>query len=95
MNRQKLTETIRSIYDWPLDDDKTWEVYNNFLNLLLSEDVDTKDFLMGITKFDKGQRLSYRNRLSEMGYELRPDELAQYIVLIIIAFNEVAEVKNG
>jgi len=95
MNRQKLTETIKSIYDWPLDEEKTWEVYNNFLNLLLSDDVNTKDFFMKITKFDKKQRQEYRNHLSEMGYELRPDELAQYIVLIIIAFNEVAEVKNG
>lgn len=95
MNRQKLTETIKSIYDWPLDEDKTWEVYNNFLNLLLSDDKGTSDFLMQLTKFDKSQRQKYRNHLSELGYELRPDELAQYIVLILIAFNEVSEVKNG
>ena len=95
MNKTELINTIKSIYDWPIDEKKTWEVYNNFIELLLAGDQGTKDYLDSIIKFNKEQRQEYRNHIAELGYELRPDELSQYILLIIIAFNEVKELQNG
>lgn len=95
MNKKELTKTIKSIYEWPLQQDRAWEIYNNFVDLLLSGDAGTEAYLKQIINFNKEQRQKYRNHLADKGFELRPDELSQYVLLIIIAFNEVKELQNG
>jgi hypothetical protein len=52
----------------------------------------TVEFFLELTRFDKSQRRQYRSHLSDLGFELRPDELDQYILLIMLAIMEVVEV---
>jgi hypothetical protein len=52
-------------------------------------------FLSSLTKFDKKNRQKYRQHLADRGFEIRPDELNQYILLIIIAMTKSVEVGNG
>jgi len=94
MNRQELLRLLKSIYDWPIPDDTAWSVYNNFLEIFMTEDAATLDYLYQLVESDKYERLLYRNRLAEMGHELRPDELNQYIFLIVIAMSEYIELEN-
>lgn len=89
MNKQQLLETLYSIYDWPIDGDSAWRVYNNILELFNSGDFTTIDYLMDMVKTTKEERLIYRNSLAEQGYELRPDEVNQYIFLITVAMSQV------
>ncbi len=89
MNKQQLLETLHSIYDWPIEDENAWRVYNNILDLFNSGDFTTIDYLMDMIKTSKKERLEYRNSLAEIGYELRPDEVNQYIFLITVAMTQV------
>jgi hypothetical protein len=90
--QNEIYETLKSIYDWPIDREQSWLVYNNFKDLLSSGDSRTVDFFIELTRFDKSQRRQYRSHLADLGFELRPDELNQYIVLIMLAIVEVVEV---
>ena len=93
MNKEKLSQIINSIYEWPIPEVKAWEVYKNLKDLTSEEDsLDTLDFLKLIVSFDKNQRLDYRNYLASLGYELRPDEFNQYILIIMIVLTETVEV---
>jgi hypothetical protein len=93
MNKEKLTNTINSIYDWPLDPDTAWEIYNNIKDLASDDCVATIDYLRLVVAFDKSQRRAYRNHLASKGFELRPDELNQYILIVMIVLTETVKVN--
>lgn len=90
--KQDLVKTMQSIYDWPLSEDVIWDVYSNFLELALTKDEYVIEFLNKVIDFTSLERREYRNKLASMGFELRPDELSQYTVLIMIALKESIEV---
>jgi len=90
--QDEIYKTLKSIYDWPLERGDSWKVYNNFKDLLSVGDDRTVEFFLELTRFDKSQRRQYRSHLSDLGFELRPDELDQYILLIMLAIMEVVEV---
>ena len=92
MDNEKLINTVKSIYDWPISDEKIVEVYNNLKDIIKSGDEETVNFMEMLIKFDKKQRMQYRNYLASIGYELRPNELDQYILLLIIAMLDMIEV---
>ena len=92
MDKEKLLKTVKSIYDWPIEDDKIFEVYQNFKEIIRSGDKEAISFFENIIKFDKKQRMKYRNHLASIGYELRPTELDQYILLMIIVMLEMVGV---
>ena len=91
-NQDEIYKTVKSIYDWPLDKEQSWLVYSNFKEILSAGDIGTVDFFIELTRFDKTQRRKYRSHLASLGFELRPDELNQYILLIMLAIMEVVEV---
>jgi hypothetical protein len=93
MNKEKLNKTIKSIYDWPLDPETAWEIYNNIKELASDDCLATIDYLKLVVAFDKPQRMKYRNHLASKGFELRPDELNQYILIVMIVLTETAKVK--
>ena len=90
--KKDLVKTMQSIYEWPLEEDVIWEVYSNFLELALTKDEYVLEFLNKVVDFTSYERQEYRNKLASMGFELRPDELSQYTVLIMIALKESIEV---
>ncbi len=94
-----VVRTIRDIFDWPLDSEDILRVYDNFYSIIFeSIEAETSDwkFFSDITKLDVGQRRDYRNKLADLGYELRPDELNQYVCIIMLAMINVAQRnKNG
>jgi len=93
MNKEQIVETVKSIYDWPLPEEKIWSVYNNFTELLSGEpDYETIRYCEKIVNFPKKDRKKYRNKLASLGFELRPDELDQYIMIMMIVLTENIEV---
>ena len=96
MNKEELYKTLSSIYNNPISELSAWEVFNNFLELFMSEDYHTVDYLCRVIELSVLERLSFRNELAELGFELTPNELNQYILLMIIALNEyVEETQEG
>jgi len=90
--KEDLVRTMQSIYEWPLKEDVIWDVYSNFLELALTKDEYVLEYLNKVVDFSSSERIEYRNKLAEQGFELRPDELSQYTVLIMIALKESIEV---
>ena len=90
--KEDLVRTMQSIYEWPLEEDVIWDVYSNFLELALTKDEYVLEYLNKVVDFSSSERIEYRNKLAEQGFELRPDELSQYTVLIMIALKESIEV---
>jgi hypothetical protein len=90
--KEDLVRTMQSIYEWPLKEDVIWDVYSNFLELALTKDEYVVEYLNKVVDFSSSERIEYRNKLAEQGFELRPDELSQYTVLIMIALKESIEV---
>ena len=85
MNKEYLLSVLHSIYDWPISDDSAWRVYNNFVEMCNTEDFAMRDYLFDLINLNKKERLVFRNRVAELGFELRPDEVDQYIFLIVMA----------
>ena len=73
-------------------------VYSNFYAIIFdSIKAETKDwhFFSDVTKLDIAQRKDYRNKIADMGHELRPDELNQYICIIMMVLIDVEkEIKQ-
>jgi hypothetical protein len=93
MKMKEITRIIQNIYDWPLDEIKICEVYNNFTNILKSDyDLDVIEYFNKVISLSREDRLTYRNRISNLGFELRPDELDQYILILMIVMTERIEV---
>jgi hypothetical protein len=91
---ENLTDTekdvvrkIFGIFDWPLPPEEIVRVYSNFYSII-SDSVSSGsadwEFFESITKLDVNQRRDYRNKLASVGHELRPDELNQYICIIML-----------
>ena len=92
---------ITSIFDWPLPPEEIIRVYSNFYAIIFdSIKSETADwcFFSDVTKLDIAQRKDYRNKIADMGHELRPDELNQYICIIMMVLIDVEKEikqKNG
>lgn len=88
MDEHRVIKVLRSVYDSDMDEEHVLNCYFSFLDLFLEQDPPTTSYLLSLLRFTKKQRLSYRNRLAELGFELTPNELNQYIFLLIMAVNE-------
>ena len=94
MSEQRIVDILRSVYDSSLKDDQVLNCYFSFLDLFLEQDLPTTSYLLSILQLTKRQRLQYRNKLAELGFELTPNELNQYIFLLIMALNEYVDLTD-
>ena len=85
MEQEELLTLLVILYDNTIDFDKAWRTYNNFLAIFKDEDEDTIDYLLNIVNMNYRQKLLLRNRIAERGYELTPNELDQYIFILLMA----------
>jgi hypothetical protein len=68
-----------------LEEDKAWDTYLKFYNICKNGDKDTIDYLEKIGSMNKKQMLEWRTRLAEMGMELTPDQVEDYIFVLSLA----------
>ena len=85
MKHEELLTLLVILYDNTIDFDKAWRTYNNFLAIFKDEDEATIDYLLNIVNMNYRQKLLLRNRIAERGYELTPNELDQYIFILLMA----------
>ena len=85
MKHEDLLTLLVILYENTIDFDKAWRTYNNFLAIFKDEDEDTIDYLLNIVNMNYRQKLLLRNRIAERGYELTPNELDQYIFILLMA----------
>jgi len=88
MEKKELIKTLNSVYETTMEGDHIWDCYCAFLELFFEDDPITTNYLVSLVELTRTQRLKYRNRLAELGFELTPTELNQYIFLLLIALSE-------
>ena len=85
MRQEKISTLLNALYNDAIKPDSAWETYIKFYKLCLDQDVDTMEYLQGVVNMDQKQRLILRNRIAERGFELTPNELNQYIFLLLLS----------
>ena len=68
-----------------LEEDTAWDVYLKFYKICKTGDQDTIDYLEKIGSMNKKQMLEWRTRLAEMGMELTPAQVEDYIFVLSLA----------
>jgi len=93
---QDIVKILDSLYEWPIPRDKTIDVYTSLFEIFLFDgDERTMEYIERVANFNTEEKKQYRNRLAELGFELRPDEISQYLVIINVALKEFREAFDG
>jgi len=85
MEQEDLLTLLVILFDDSIDFDRAWRTYNNFVNIFEDEDPATVDYLLNVVNMNYQERLILRNRIAERGYELTPNELDQYVFILLMA----------
>jgi hypothetical protein len=85
MTKEKIISLLVALHDDPIEINSALRTYDNFLQIFKEEDEETMDYMFGIVNMNLSQRLILRNSIAERGYELTPNELDQYIFLLLMA----------
>lgn len=84
MQKIELKNILRKCYGETIDLETAWIVYNNIVELCQSQDVETIFYLLETVGMNQKQRLLWRNRLAEKGFELTPEQVNQYLLVITL-----------
>ena len=85
MDSKQLYKILSNTYETAMTEERGWEVYSNFINLFKLGEVDTTEYLLDLITLNKNERLLYRHSLAEQGFELTPNEVNQYCLLLVVA----------
>ncbi len=91
MNKEQLTLVLQAFFDDSISRTSAWLAYCNFKNLLNDGDKDTIEYFLRVVEMNRISRLKLRNSMAEQGNELTPNQLDQYIFLLLLALNEYIE----
>ena len=58
-------------------------------------DENTMEYIEAVANYNESEKKEYRNRLAALGFELRPDEISQYLLIINMALKEFKEASDG
>jgi len=94
MEKSQLIKIVSKVYEPAIDPEKAWSSYTNFILLFFEGDPETIDYLLTICELGQKERLLLRHKIAEQGYELTPNELNQYILLIMIALTEYINIRE-
>jgi hypothetical protein len=88
MKKKEINLLLSSIYEDPIESTNAWRSYSSFVLLFDESDQNLTEYLLNVVELNRQQRLEFRNKIAEKGYELTPNQLNQYILLIMIALRE-------
>ena len=91
MKKKEIDFLLSAIYEEPIEISSAWRSYSSFVSLFDEDDQEIVDYLLNIVELNRKQRLDFRNKIAERGYELTPNQLNQYILLIMIALREYVD----
>jgi formate dehydrogenase maturation protein FdhE len=86
MNKKKFKKIMHSFDKNEIDLEHAWEVYLRMLKLFkYSNGDETLEYLERLACMDQKQKLIWRNKLAEMGIELTPSQVDDYIFILSLA----------
>lgn len=91
MNPEQLVLILETCFKDVISKSSAWLAYCNFSDWLHDGDDATMEYFFHVVEMDKKERLRLRTTMSENGHELTPNQLDQYILLLLLALNEYIE----
>ena len=88
MKQKEINLLLSTIYEDPIESANAWRSYSSFVLLFDESDQNLTEYLLTVVQLNRQQRLQFRNKIAERGYELTPNQLNQYILLVMIAMRE-------
>jgi hypothetical protein len=85
MKQQKISALLKALYHDTIKLESVNTTYNNFYKLCLDSDKSTMDYLHDVINMCLSERLELRSRIAERGFELTPNQLDQYIFILVLA----------
>ena len=85
MKQQKISALLKALYHDTIKLESVNTTYNNFYKLCLDSDKGTMDYLHDVINMRLNERLELRGRIAERGFELTPNQLDQYIFILVLA----------
>ena len=85
MEETGLYQILTSCYDDALHSSTAWNVYKKMVELCKDDDFYTIIYLYRLCYMDREEKLLWRTKIAEMGFELTPTEVDQYILIVRLA----------
>ena len=89
MDKELLYDMLSSAYVDTIDINKAWSLYENFDELCINGDFTTILYLYKICMMNKQEKLKWRTKIAELGFELTPNEVDQYLLILTIVLSSV------
>jgi len=84
MDKELLHDLLSAAYEDVIDIDRAWGLYESFDDLCVQGDFTTILYVYKICMMGKVEKLRWRMRLAELGFELTPNEVDQYLLILTI-----------
>jgi|TARA_R110000824_G_scaffold285481_1_gene473666 hypothetical protein len=85
MKQEKISTLLKALYHDTIKLESANATYNNFYKMCLDGDKVTMDYLHDVINMSSDERLELRTRIAERGFELTPNQLDQYIFILVLA----------
>ena len=89
MDKELLYDLLSGSYEDTIDIDKAWSLYKSFDDLCIEGDFTTIVYVYKICMMDNPEKLRWRTRLAELGFELTPNEVDQYLLILTLVLTSV------
>lgn len=91
ITKNYLNDMLLSAYNESIGVDRAWDSFVKFKEYISSGDKDTIKYFMDLVTKDYTDILKLRTSIAEIGYELTPSELSQYIFILTLSMLDSIE----
>ena len=91
ITKDNLKDLLSSAYNDSIDEDRAWHSFTKFKEYVCSGDKDTIKYFLDLTSKEHSDILKLRTHIAEMGYELTPSELSQYLFILTVSMLDSIE----
>lgn len=91
ITKNDLKELLISAYNDSIDENLAWDSFTRFKEHICSGDKNTVKYFVDLVNKDHKDILRLRTSIAEMGYELTPSELSQYLFILTVSMLDSIE----
>jgi len=93
-SKKELTYLLNISYENPIDEKSAIDSYNRFEEFISCADQETIQYFTKIISLDSFELLELREKIAEIGYELTPEQMSQYIFILLICLTDNIKPKQ-
>jgi len=82
VNKKDLCAMLEYAFDDPISEQEAWDTFNRFDDYVKNGDAETIDYFISLMMYKKTDVLKLRCQMAELGYELTPSQLSQYLFIM-------------